>query len=204
MLFWKKKDPPTLDETLRSGWKMLHSGVQHFRHPFHWPVLATVNNATPEARTVILRDFSEHDRMLICHCDRRSPKVSQICDNPHVSWLFYHPKRRIQLRLTGTATVHTEDVTADSQWEKVRMANRINYCTEKPPGLPAEEPTSGLPDLVRNKLPGITEGTEARKNFAAVVCRFDRMDWLLLKLTGNIRAKFVWEDNQLTASWVIP
>jgi len=45
---------------------------------------------------------------------------------------------------------------------------------------------------------------EARKNFAAIVCRFDEMDWLLLKLTGHLRAKFLWKDDCLDASWVIP
>ena len=163
-----------------------------------------MDDGTPETRTVILRGFSEHDRLLTCHCDRRTPKVRQIGDNPKVSWLFYHPKRQIQLRLTGTAMVHTEDTTADSQWEKVRMVSRINYCAEMPPGLPVEEPTSGLPDLLGEKVPEMMGGDYARKNFAAIVCRFDRMDWLMLKLTGNIRAKFRWEDNRPTASWVIP
>jgi len=142
--------------------------------------------------------------VLISHCDRRTPKVRQICDNPKISWLFYHPKRQIQLRLTGTAMVHTEDSTADSQWEKVRITSRLNYCTEKPPGWPAEDPTSGLPDLLRHKAPGMFDEQGARKNFAAIVCRFDRMDWLKLRLTGNIRAQFHWEDNQPTTSWVIP
>ena len=83
-------------------------------------------------------------------------------------------------------------------------AHRINYCAEIPPGSPTEKPTSGLPDLLRDKAPKLLDSPEARKNFAAIVCRFDEMDWLLLKLTGHIRAKFHWKDNRMDASWVIP
>jgi len=158
----------------------------------------------PEVRTVILRSFSEKDRTLICHCDARTPKVSQIQDNPNVSWLFYHPKRLTQLRLSGTASIHTDDKTAESQWEKVRRTSRINYCAEIPPGSATEKPTSDLPDFLRNRVPKMFDSPEARKNFATIVCRFDQMDWLMLKLTGHLRARFHWEDNRIEASWVIP
>ncbi|MBN1932485.1 MAG: pyridoxamine 5'-phosphate oxidase family protein [Desulfobacterales bacterium] len=204
MIFGKKGNISTLDDVLKSSWENLHNGVRNFRHPFYRPTLTTMNGNKPEARTVILREFSEIDRILICHCDARTPKVSQIRDNPNVSWLFYHPKKWIQLRFSGTASVHTDDKTAESQWKKVRLPNRINYCAEKPPGSPTEKPTSGLPSFLRDKAPKLLDHPEARKNFAAIVCRFDQMDWLLLKLTGNIRAKFHWKDNRIEASWVIP
>jgi len=204
MIFGKRENISTLDDVLKSSWGILHNGVRNFRHPFHRPTLATMDGSKPQVRTVILRGFSEKDRTLRCNCDARSPKVSQIQDNPNVSWLFYHPEKWIQLRLSGTASVHTDDKTAESQWEKVRLTNRINYCAEIPPGSPTEKPTSGLPGFLREKAPKLLDHPEARKNFAAIICRFDQMDWLLLKLTGHIRAKFYWEDNRMNASWVIP
>ena len=204
MIFGKKENITTLNDVLKWSWRNLHNGIRNFRHPFHRPALTTVDGNQPQARTVILRGFSENDRTLICHCDARSPKVSQIQDNPNVSWLFYNPEKWIQLRLTGTASVHTEDKTAEIQWEKVRPANRINYCTEIPPGSPVEKQTSGLPDFLSHKAPKLLAHSEARKNFAAIVCRFHQMDWLLLKLTGHIRAKFHWENHNINASWIIP
>lgn len=204
MLFEKKETISKLDDVLNSSWRILHTGVGNYRHPFYRPALTTINGNKPEARTVILRGFSEKDRTLICHCDARTPKILQIQDNPNVSWLFYHPKKWLQLRLSGTASIHTDDKTADSQWEKVRRTSRINYCAEIPPGSPVPEPTSGLPGILRNKTPKLFDSFEGRKNFATIVCRFDQMDWLMLKLTGHLRARFHWKNNRLDASWVVP
>ena len=204
MLFGRRETISKLDDVLNSSRRLLHKGVGSFRHPFYRPVLTTMNGSKPEVRTVILRGFSEKDNTLICHCDARTPKVSQIQDNPNVSWLFYHPKKWIQLRLSGTASVHTDDKTAESQWEKVRRTSRMNYSAEFAPGTPAGKPTSGLPDFSRGKKSEVFHSPEARKNFAAIVCRIDQMDWLLLKLTGHLRAKFLWKGNHVDASWVIP
>lgn len=200
-----KKDISKLDDVLESSWRFLHIGVRNFRSPFHYSTLTTTDGNKPHARMVILREFSEEDRRLVCHCDARSPKVLQIRNNPNVSWCFYDPKKWLQLRLSGTASVHTDDDAAESQWKKVRAHQRINYCTEEPPGSRTEKPGSGLPELLGDKLPQLFDGSEARKNFAAIVCQFDEMDWLLLRLTGHLRAKFRWKENRLLdACWVIP
>ena len=204
MILGKKENISTLDDVLNSSWRILHNGVRNSKHPFYRPTLATMDGNKPEVRTVILRGFSEKDRTLICYCDARTPKVSQIRGNPHVSWLFYHPEKWIQLRLSGTASVHTNDKTAESEWKKVRLTSRINYCSGTPPGSPTEKPKLDPSSFLRDKAPKLLDHPEARKNFAVIVCRFDQMDWLLLKLTGHIRAKFHWEDNRIDASWVIP
>ena len=54
------------------------------------------------------------------------------------------------------------------------------------------------------KGPKLFDDRQARGNFAAIECRFRKMDWLLLKLTGHMRAEFQWEDDRMRASWVIP
>ena len=204
MIFRKKNNISTLNEILESSWKLLHDGVRDFRNPFHHSTLTTIDDNKPQVRIVILREFSEKNRTLICHCDSRGPKVLQIRDNPNVSWLFYDPKKWMQLRLSGTASVHTDDNTAESQWEKVRLPHRINYRAEIPPGSPTGKTSSGLPHFLREKAPKLFDVSEGRTNFAAIVCQFDEMDWLLLKLTGHVRAKFHWQDNRMDASWVIP
>jgi hypothetical protein len=37
------------------------------------------------------------DRVLVCHTDARAAKVEEISNVVKVSWLFYHPKRKVQL-----------------------------------------------------------------------------------------------------------
>jgi pyridoxamine 5'-phosphate oxidase len=203
-MIFGSKDISTLDDVLELSWQFLHAGVRNFKNPFHHAALTSIDGDKPQSRMVILREFSDKDRILLCHCDARSFKVSQIHENPNVSWLFYNPKKWFQLRLSGTASIHTDDEMAESQWGKMQLHHRINYCSEFTPGSPTDKPISGLPDFLRGKAPILLDHSDARKNFAAVVCRFDEMDWLLLKLTGHIRAKFHWRENRLDASWVIP
>jgi pyridoxamine 5'-phosphate oxidase len=200
----KKENTSTLNGVLDSSWKILHKGVADFSHPFYRASLTTMDGNKPQLRTVILRGFSEKDRSLICHCDARTPKVSQVRKNPNVSWLFYHPKKWLQLRLSGIATIHTDDEMAESQWKEVKLHNRINYSAQIPPGSPTAEPISGLPDYLRDNVSKLQAKSNARKNFAVIVCHFDELDWLQLKLTGHIRAKFHWIGDRMDASWLIP
>jgi len=204
MVFGKKVHVSTLDAVLALSWKLLHEGVQNYRSPFHHAALTTINDKKPQVRLVILREFSERDRILVCHCDVRSPKVLQIHGNRNVSWLFYDPKKWLQLRISGTATVHTDDALAELQWKTVSVPHRINYCAETPPGSPTDKPASGIPDFLHDKASTFLDSSASRKNFAVIVCQFDAMDWLLLRLTGHVRAKFHWKDHGLDASWVIP
>lgn len=105
MIFGKKENVSTLDDVLESSWRLLHEGARNFRDPFHQATLTTMDGNKPQSRIIILREFIEENRTLICHCDARGSKVSQIRDNPNVSWLFYNSDKWLQLRLSGTASV---------------------------------------------------------------------------------------------------
>ena len=204
MIFKKKKEFKTLDYVLALSLKMLHQGAHHFLHPFHQPVLATSSSKGVTVRTVILREFLREDRILICHSDVRAPKIEQIRHYSSVSWIFYHPKEKIQLRLSGHATVHTDDQLANEQWAGTRITSRLNYCTTNPPGTPEKSPTTGLPEFLLQKSSELLTSSKGRKNFAVIACRFDFMDWLVLRATGNLRAQFTWKEGHLKATWVVP
>jgi pyridoxamine 5'-phosphate oxidase len=191
---------PLLDE----AWKMLHRGAARFNDPFHWPVLGTTGKAGAELRTVILRQFISAGRILVCHTDARTPKVQEISGVRRVCWLFYHPKKKVQLRVTGPATLHADDQFADAQWAATKITSRLNYCTVAPPGTAVERPSSGLPDFLHHKLPAVLESERGRQNFMAIAARIDSMDWLKLGVTGNRRARFDWDETGMKASWLIP
>lgn len=200
----KKGKWDSLDGVLDQIWKMLIRGVTHFKDPFHWPVLGTIGKNGPALRSVIFRQVIVSERMLVCHTDARADKVKEIRNAANVCWHFYHSKRKVQLRIAGSATLHTDDRFADEQWAAEKITRRLNYCTDVPPGTPVDRPTSGLPDFLLNKLPTLLESERGRKNFMAIATRIDSIDWLLLSALGNKRARFAWDENGLSSIWLIP
>jgi len=194
----------TLDGVLNESWKMLGRGASHFNDPFHWPVLGTTGKEGASLRCVILREFLLPDRMLVCHSDARAGKVQEISSSAKVNWLFYHPQKKVQLRISGQATIHADDQFADEQWAAAKAPSRLNYCAIEPPGTPVDSPSSGLPDLLGRKVPALLNTEKGRHNFVAIACRIDSMDWLILRVLGNRRARFDWDETGLNAGWLIP
>jgi pyridoxamine 5'-phosphate oxidase len=193
-----------LDEILDKIWLMLKQGATHSDDPFHWPVLGTKSSAGCSLRTVILRQVKVPERIIFCHTDVRSAKVGEIKNCSQTSWLFYHPKKKIQLRISGYATLHAHDSYADRQWANTGITSRLNYCTSQPPGAPIDKPSSGLPDFLLNKVPTLLETEKCRKNYMAIAVHIVSIDWLLLKITGNRRALFEWEGDRLRSTWLVP
>ncbi len=183
---------------------MLEQGVSQSDDSFHYPVLGTTAEEGCRLRAVILRQVNVSERILVCHTDARSAKVQEIIKCSQVSWLFYHPKKKIQLRVSGQATLHAHDPYADRQWADTGITSRLNYCSSQPPGTPLDKPVSGLPDFLMNKIPTLLESETGRKNFMVIAVRIDSIDWLMLKVTGNRRARFKWDKNKLSANWLVP
>lgn len=202
-----KKQPEkwdTLEEVLQGIWAMLKQGVAHFDDPFHWPVLGTSAKDGSRLRCVILRQFMLPERILVCHTDARSNKVREIQNCANVSWLFYHPQRKVQLRISGSAALHANDQFADEQWAATKITTRLNYCATQPPGTPIDRPSSGIPDILVKSAATLLSGASGRENFMAITGRIDSIDWLKLSTLGNRRARFDWDDNDLKAVWLIP
>jgi hypothetical protein len=200
----KKEKWDTLDSVLDNIWLMLEQGATRSDDPFHWPVLGTASEAGCSLRTVILRQVKVPDRILVCHSDARSAKVQEIMKCSQTSWLFYHPQKKIQVRMRGHATLHAQGSYADRQWAETRITNRLNYCTSQPPGARIDAPSSGLPDFLLNKIPTLFETEKCRKNFMVIVVHIFSFDWLLLKISGNRRALFEWDKTNLRAKWLVP
>jgi pyridoxamine 5'-phosphate oxidase len=194
----------TLDGILDKIWLMLEQGAILSDDPFHWPVLGTTAREGCSLRTVILRQVKVPDRILVCNTDARSAKVQEIMNYSQTSWLFYHPKKKIQLRILGYATLHAHDQYADRQWAYTSITSRLNYCTQEPPGARIDKPSSGLPDFLLNKIPTLLETERCRKNFMVIVVHVLSIDWLVLKITGNRRALFEWDKDRLRSTWLVP
>ena len=200
----KKEKWDTLDGVLDQIWLMLDQGAARSDDPFHWPVLGTGSKEGCSLRTVILRQVKVPERILVCHTDARSAKVKEIMNCSQTSWLFYHPEKKIQVRISGQTTLHAHDPCADRQWADSSITSRLNYCTSQPPGTPIDRPLSGLPDFLLNKIPTLLETEIGRKHFMAIAVHIFSIDWLLLKITGNRRAHFQWDKDRFRSTWLVP
>ncbi|MCB0288469.1 MAG: pyridoxamine 5'-phosphate oxidase family protein, partial [Calditrichaeota bacterium] len=150
----------SFDEILQKCFGMLETGVSDRRDPLHTPVIGTVENNAPQLRTVIFRKFDPASRTLIFHTDFRTEKVAQIQNNPVVSWLFYHPERKVQLRIISDAKIHSDDSIADERWAASQLMSRRCYCIPMAPGTLSDSPESGLPEYLQLRRPTESESND--------------------------------------------
>lgn len=196
-----KKDPATkpdyahmnLSELSNIVWSLLSVGVINRHSPFHTPALATIGDNGPEVRTVVLRHSDPEARQISCHTDRRSAKRSQIESHKRVSWLFYNPELKIQLRARGKVTVHTDTDLAEQRWQRSSLSSRMCYATNHTPGQIIEAP-----------LPAPLDSDNGRSQFAVLLCDVDSIDWLYLNAFGHQRALLHWQNNEWASTWLAP
>ena len=188
-----------LAELPAAAWKLLGDGVASARAPFHTPSLATFGDQGPEQRTVVLRIADASRRMLGCHTDARSPKIRQALANPRSSWLFYDRDRKLQLRLLGRLTVHTDDALADRRWADSRAMSRACYNTRLVPGTAVPEPPEAPAEIVRT-----VQDRAARAHFAVLSCEVSQLYWLCLDGRGHRRACLDWRDDRWVGAWAAP
>jgi pyridoxamine 5'-phosphate oxidase len=139
---WNK--PISHGEILKKIWKHLDLGTLDREHPFHTPVFGTVFDDAPDLRMVVLRRFWRRPPRLAFHSHAGAPKINQLRANPNVYWLFYHPQEKFQLRIKGTASLHTDGELHEEQWLATELFSRRCYIGANP-SQTSEHPTSGLP-----------------------------------------------------------
>jgi hypothetical protein len=193
----------TFDAILDDAWGMLVQGSESGDSPLHTAALGTVSANRSRVRTVILRRADPVKRIVACYTDARSRKVSELRRHPRATYLFYDPRERLQLRLAGTATIHTGDETADSAWAELTPLGRRLYCGQAP-GSRVDRPSPGVPEELLRREPTTAETDIGRAHFSVIVCGVDYLEWLDLKFAGHRRAIFTWRDGVMEAVWLIP
>lgn len=199
---WNK--PISHGEILKKIWKNLDLGTLQRRHPFHLPVFGSVADNEPSLRIVVLRRFWRRPPMLAFHAHIGSPKIEQLKTNPNVYWLFFHPEDRFQVRIKGTATLHSDDELAAEQWLTTELFSRRCYVGE-PPTQESKKPTSGLPGDLIDREPTHEESEEGRANFVVVTSTIEEIDCLEMNVKGHRRSLFKWNDaGELETKWLTP
>lgn len=175
-------------------WATLSRALADIHHPWSLPSLGTSSEDGPEVRTVVLREVDPAWRRLVAYSDARAAKVAEVRADPRVTWHFYDPRQRVQLRARGAAVVEQGTDYARGVWLQVPEANRAHYRTMGPPGMVIAAPAEG-----HIFAPGDAD------HFAVLVTTIQELDWLWLAHEGHRRAKFVWrEADGWQGSWTVP
>ncbi|MDF2598327.1 MAG: pyridoxamine 5-phosphate oxidase [Methylobacterium brachiatum] len=187
-----------LDATFAELWRLLAEGAAQGRSGFHLPALATLGPDGPRLRTVVLREANAESGALRFHCDRRSDKAAEILANPACALAAYDEASKIQIRIEGRATLHTDDAVAEAAWAGSRAMSRVCYGADPAPGtaLPAGGAYT-LPD--ENAAAAL-----GRPHFAAVTVRAARLDFLYLDRRGHRRAAWTRGQGDWTGGWIAP
>ncbi len=132
------------DQNLTEAWEavlaQLKRATADRRHPFREVVLSTMDaKQRPNSRTVILRGFTEPDQIMI-YTDIRSDKVAEIRSNPDVCLLFYHPPKKLQLKVMGEAIIHHQNNLSKREWINSGKHGAASYTALLEPGTVISSP----------------------------------------------------------------
>ncbi len=187
-----------LDATLVEAWRLLVQGARDRRAAFHTPVVASLRgDGRPGVRTVVLRAVDPDLRVLRFHTDRRSTKHGEIAADPRVAMLFYDPAAKVQICIDGLAARHASDEIADLAWRQTKPMSRACYRVSPGPGTLIEDPSAAIGG-------DAGDGEAGRENFAAITVAIDAVEWLYLAARGHRRARFRWDGQALSATWLVP
>ncbi len=157
-------------------WSELSRAPRENAHGWRVGVLATVDGASADARSIVLRDVDAARRSLVFYTDSRSPKVQQIGTNPEGTIVLWSAPLSWQLRLRVQLSVTTSGLAVSSRWAKLKMSpGAQDYLSPLPPGSPIDHP---LPER------------GSREHFGVVTARITAVDWLELHAQGHRRAAF--------------
>lgn len=195
----------SLPEIEADIWYLLTAGSKDPKNAFYTGTLATLSASSISQRTVVLREVLPAEKSIVCYSDKRAAKIKEIEANRYVNWLFWNSEKKIQLRLSGKASVHINDELAARHWLKTTPSNRRSYMALEAPGTFQPLPTSGLPPGLDTRQPTRDQSEQGKINFAVIITAVHSIDWLFLGSEGHRRAKFVFKEDTLSeASWVIP
>lgn len=185
-------DPTELNAIARRCWHELTRAARHASHPWHTPVVATATAAGPSARTVVLREADADRRTLVLHTDRRSRKADELARDERLAWVFWDPRKRVQLRCRGPVNRHAGDAVAGEAWADLGARSRALYASPLAPGAA----------LADNPRPAIRDDGFA--HFMVLVCRVEHIDWLKLDRDRHRRAHIHWRGDDWRAEAVAP
>lgn len=161
------------------------------KHPFRYTVLSTQSDHV-RSRYVVLREIA-HPFQFIIYTDNRSRKVKDLAKHNEAQLLFYHPKKQVQVILTGYTSLLQHEKFSNEAWSKVQGNAQRAYNTLKAPGTPINDPKDG--HLWREAMDD--------EHFAVITIDPHQIEVLQLNRLEHIRASFQKSDDW-KGQWLVP
>lgn len=192
-------------DILTSIFTLLDDAANNRKSPMHTPIVASIDlDGAPNQRVMVLREFDRERNILRFHTDIRSPKVAEIGSNNNVSIAFYDAQKRVQLKLYGKAEILSDADQATEAWLQTDTMGRRVYLCDPGSGAKSNMATSGIAEELQSRRPTLEESEMGRKNFAIIIIKIDKIDWLSLSSKGNKAASFRRVNNGWDSHWLIP
>ena len=189
----------SLEAALARCHHLLDDAASRRDAPMHTPVVSTLGvDGQPRSRVVVLRAFNAPNNALRFHTDRRSDKARELSLDPRIAMLFYDPAEKMQMRIEGNATLHSDDEIADEAWRGSQAMSKLCYATEPAPG--AQLSHAHAFDLPRDRA----AAEIGRPNFMAISVSVTALEWLWLGAGGHRRALYRFNQSGINASWLVP
>ena len=168
--------------------KTIQRGTVDRKSPFKLPALSTSTDNKVFQRIVVARRFIEHDQSLIIYTDYESQKYHQLKTNPSCSLLFWDPKKRLQVQVSGEAYFLDDKL---NYWKKLNENQKKDYGINPLPGAEISSSDSYSYD-------------SAEHRFEVISIHFKTLDVLELSPDGHRRAKSILNKNGRKDFWLAP
>ncbi len=170
-------EPEQFAEINQSLWRELQFATTSLAHPWRTPVVVTASEE-PSGRVVVLREVNPIQFTLTFFTDARSPKIQALTVDSRLTWVFYDPNRRLQLRIRSRSVIHRDNPVSKGHWQRLSLPQRREYATAAAPGnllAPGSDPTASV---------------TGEEHFAVVESNAREWDWLQLDAAGHRRIRF--------------
>ena len=178
--------PQDLTNIFNGLWKNLNRGAIDSKSDYRWLNLSTIDKSgIASTRTVVLREAIKSERILRIFSDLRAKKIEHIKNNPCVTAHFHDRKKRIQLRMLGTAYLGNQKLTT--------IIKKKMYRAMQGPG-----------ELLENDEDYICYLDDDVHKFSVINIHVKEIDWLSLNNEQHLRIKFQCSNSEIKAERITP
>ncbi len=183
---------PSASAFVEAGLSALDRSIRDHAGDLRNVQLATVGlDGRPHLRTLVLRALDRTTAEM--HTDARAGKTRDIVHAGPVAFLAWSAADHLQLRFTGTATLHHDDAVASSRWDTLSTNARKPYGLRADPGSPIADPAD-QPHLPPD---------EQRHQFTVILVALEAVDVLRLEPEGGqTRAEGLFTPAGIEAGWI--